>query len=125
MAVLKRHVPEPINIKDYREQGGVFYEAKCEQCGRIFYPKRGTAKYCSKQCGIEFRNGGILEKNEDKKPNKIRERFEEKIIEPKKKYTKLRASLDKIRAQKEATERKKREKRVLAIAKKYADKKSN
>jgi hypothetical protein len=66
MAVLKRYVPEPTQIKDYRDRGGVFYEAKCEQCGRIFYPKRGTAKYCSKMCGIEYRNGGILTKKENK-----------------------------------------------------------
>jgi hypothetical protein len=66
MAVLKRYVPEPTQIKDYRDRGGVYYEAQCEQCSRIFYPKRGTAKYCSKMCGIEYRNGGIITKKANK-----------------------------------------------------------
>ena len=92
MAVLKRHVPEPIFIKDYREQGGVFYEAKCEQCGRIFYPKRGTAKYCSKQCGIEFRNGGILS-NEDELQKKKLEKLRAEI---KKRSEERRARIEKI-----------------------------
>lgn len=75
MPILKRFVPEPKDIKDYRDTPGVHFEAKCDQCGRIFYPKRGTAKYCSKTCSIEFRRGGILanpiEKNDKaSKPSK-------------------------------------------------------
>ena len=71
MPILKRVVPEPLNIKDFRDNGGIYYEAKCEQCGRIFYPKRGTAMYCSKRCGIEYRNGGILANPLPDKPPKV------------------------------------------------------
>jgi hypothetical protein len=59
MAILKRIVPEPI-IKDYREDNGSYYEAKCEQCDRIYYPKRNTSKYCSKQCGTYASKGMML-----------------------------------------------------------------
>lgn len=125
MAVLKRYVPEPNDIKDYRDRSGVFYEAKCEQCGRIFYPKRGTAKYCSKQCGIEFRNGGLLVKTDDKKES-ISAQNEEK---PKRTYP----ALERYRQQKieeEAKrerakikrEQKAKEKKALEIAAKYIGK---
>lgn len=60
MPILMRIVPEPQSIKDYRADGQVYYEAKCDQCGRIYYPKRPTARYCSKRCGIEYRNGNTL-----------------------------------------------------------------
>jgi hypothetical protein len=70
MPILKRVVPAPINVKDYRNSGGVYYEAKCEQCGRTFYPKRRTAKYCSKTCGIEYRSGNILVNKRSEKPIK-------------------------------------------------------
>ena len=63
MAILKRFVPEP-EVKDWRGSDGVHYEAKCEQCGRIFYPKRSTAKYCSRRCNDEYNKGNWLEKEE-------------------------------------------------------------
>lgn len=53
MPILKRIVPEPIDIKDYRDDKGIHYEAKCDQCGRIYYPKRSTSKFCSKVCSTE------------------------------------------------------------------------
>jgi endogenous inhibitor of DNA gyrase (YacG/DUF329 family) len=59
MAILKKIVPQPI-IKDYRDQDGSYYEAKCDQCGRIYYPKRSTSKYCSKLCNTMYLNGEVL-----------------------------------------------------------------
>lgn len=53
MPILKRILAEKESIKDYRNTKGVHYEAKCDFCGSIFYPKRSTAKYCSKICGRE------------------------------------------------------------------------
>lgn len=50
MAIKKRIVPPPKEIKDYRNQPGLYYEAVCDQCGRTYYPKRPTSKYCSKVC---------------------------------------------------------------------------
>jgi hypothetical protein len=85
-------------IKDYRDKEGVYYEAKCDHCGRIYYPKRSTSKYCSKTCTIEQAKGNTLDRGgsiDDKKPQIKRERSEvlqraldisEKI---KKKYKKL------------------------------------
>ena len=125
MAVLKRHVPEPIFIKDYREQGGVFYEAKCEQCGRIFYPKRGTAKYCSKQCGIEYRNGGVLAKKDDKKVS-ISTQNEKKprpvhpgILAIRKRKAEEEAKREKAKIKRE---QKAKQKKALQIAAKYTGK---
>jgi uncharacterized OB-fold protein len=63
-------VPAPVQVKDYRNEGGVFYEAICDQCGRKFFPKRSTAKYCCKQCGIEARNGRTLIKEDELKLTK-------------------------------------------------------
>jgi len=54
MPILKRIVPEPVAIKDYREDGGIYYEAKCDLCGRIYYPKRNTSKFCSRVCATEI-----------------------------------------------------------------------
>ena len=122
MAVLKRYVPEPNNIKDYRDRPGVFYEAKCEQCGRIFYPKRGTAKYCSKQCGIEYRNGGVLAKKDDKKVS-ISTQNEKKprpvhpgILAIRKRRAEEEAKREKA---KQKREEKAKLKRALKIADKY------
>lgn len=70
MAIIKRIVPEPI-VKDYRDNNGSYYEAKCEQCGRIYYPKRNTSKYCSKQCGTYASKGMILVNTAEEKPNEI------------------------------------------------------
>src|SRR6476661_4954425 len=63
MAIMKRYVPEP-EVKDWRESGGTYYEAICEQCGRIFYPKRSTAKYCSRICNDEHNKGNTLVKDD-------------------------------------------------------------
>jgi hypothetical protein len=69
MAIITKIVPEPI-IKDYRNDGGSYYEAKCDQCGRIYYPKRSTSKYCSKSCNNMFAQGGILMNPPHKEPVK-------------------------------------------------------
>lgn len=60
MAIKKRMVPEPEIIKDYRGESGIYYEAECDQCGRTYYPKRSTSKYCSKICTIEHAKGNIV-----------------------------------------------------------------
>lgn len=58
MAILKRIVPE-YPVKDYRNSKGVHYEAQCSHCNRIYYPKRSTSKYCSKECGT-FAFKGVM-----------------------------------------------------------------
>jgi hypothetical protein len=63
MPILKRIITEPEHRKDYRNTKGVHFEAKCDYCGEIFYPKRSTAKYCSKTCGRE----AVRIANQDKK----------------------------------------------------------
>ena len=55
MPILKKVVPQS-KVKDYRDSGHVFFEAKCDYCGTIFYPARRTAMYCSKRCNMEHKN---------------------------------------------------------------------
>lgn len=81
MAILKKFVPEP-KIKDYRYSEGVYYEAKCDQCGRIYYPKRSTSKFCSKICTVQFANGGILANNPDNDLKPILQLIKERKIKP-------------------------------------------
>jgi hypothetical protein len=80
MAILKKIVPEPI-VKDYRDANGSYYEAKCEQCGRIYYPKRNTSKYCSKQCGTYASKGMMLVNPIDKKPQDLDDKFNGSALE--------------------------------------------
>lgn len=51
MAILK-YIPPTKKIIDHRSESGGYYEAKCENCGTIFYPERSNAKYCSPNCGL-------------------------------------------------------------------------
>lgn len=101
MAILKKYVPEPL-IKDYRDKEGVYYEAKCDHCGRIYYPKRSTSKYCSKTCTIEEGKG-----------NKPLNRGGTTSMDDLKK--KVEASLNEIRMVKEKRERQRSEKVQKAL----------
>lgn len=51
MAILKYN-PPPTEIRDNRNQGKGYYDAKCEVCGTLFYPKRSNAKYCTTKCAL-------------------------------------------------------------------------
>lgn len=55
MPIIKKVTPQS-KVKDYRNSGHVFFEAKCDYCGVTFYPARRTAMYCSKRCNMEHRN---------------------------------------------------------------------
>lgn len=57
MPILNRITKPSIEIKDYRNTRGVYYEAFCDQCGLKYYPKRSTAKFCSKFCSNESSRG--------------------------------------------------------------------
>ena len=49
MGVL-RYIPKVKEVIDNRSPDGGFYEAECDECSNIFYPKRSNAKYCSRSC---------------------------------------------------------------------------
>jgi hypothetical protein len=51
MAILK-YIPPKRVINDRRTPDGGYYEAKCEHCDTLFYPKRKTAMYCSNSCTV-------------------------------------------------------------------------
>lgn len=51
MAILKYH-PPLTEIRDNRTTGKGYYDAKCEVCGTLFYPKRSNAKYCTTKCAL-------------------------------------------------------------------------
>lgn len=51
MAILKYH-PPVTEIRDNRTTGKGYYDAKCEVCGTLFYPKRSNAKYCTTKCAL-------------------------------------------------------------------------
>ena len=44
------YVPRESAIRDRRKPDGGYYNAKCDVCGREFYPSRSNAKYCSQVC---------------------------------------------------------------------------
>jgi hypothetical protein len=64
MSILKKIVIHDDVVKDYRGTAKSYYEAQCDQCGRIYYPNRNTSRYCSRTCQIQAYNGNALHKNE-------------------------------------------------------------
>lgn len=73
MGVL-RYIPKVKEVIDNRSPDGGFYEAECDECSNIFYPKRSNAKYCSRSCLVmhyrkEQKN--TLSKNSEKKIIKL------------------------------------------------------
>ena len=51
MAIV-RYIPKKKEVIDRRNADGGYYEAECEECGNLFYPKRSSAKYCSRSCTV-------------------------------------------------------------------------
>lgn len=47
-----RYIPPKKTIVDRRTSEGGYYQAECDHCGSIFYPKRCTAKFCSRSCTV-------------------------------------------------------------------------
>lgn len=52
MAILK-FVPSPKKIRDNRSNDNGYYEATCNSCGTLFFPKRSNAKYCTPKCAVD------------------------------------------------------------------------
>jgi len=76
MAITK-FIPEKKKIRDNRNPEGGFYEAVCDSCGTVFYPKRANAKYCNSKCAQNsFRAkiaAGEIPKKLKPKPGQIKE----------------------------------------------------
>ena len=73
MGVL-RYIPKVKEVIDNRSPDGGYYEAECNECGNIFYPKRSNAKYCSRSCLVmHYRKEQkkTLPKNSEKKIIKL------------------------------------------------------
>lgn len=51
MAILK-HIPKKESVVDFRSEDGGYFIASCEVCGREYYPKKSSSKYCSSNCSI-------------------------------------------------------------------------
>lgn len=47
------YVPKKTTKIDHRSEAGGYYEAKCTECSETFYPKRNSAKFCSKTCQMQ------------------------------------------------------------------------
>lgn len=52
MAILN-YIPKKKAKIDHRSEEGGYYEARCSECSETYYPKRKTAKYCSKTCQMQ------------------------------------------------------------------------
>lgn len=61
MAILK-HIPKKTQIVDHRNSEGGYFVAICDVCGREYYPKRSTSKYCSASCGMTAYRTKVSEK---------------------------------------------------------------
>ena len=51
MAILN-YIPKKKEVIDRRTDNGGYYEAVCDECGNVYYPKRSNAKYCSRSCNV-------------------------------------------------------------------------
>jgi hypothetical protein len=51
MAILN-YIPKKKEVIDRRTDNGGYYEAVCDECGNVYYPKRSNAKYCSRSCTV-------------------------------------------------------------------------
>lgn len=49
---IKKFIPGPKKIIDHRGNPHGFYEAVCDVCGTIYYPKRSNSKYCNSKCAV-------------------------------------------------------------------------
>ena len=72
MGIIK-YIPKTTTILDRRSDDGGYYVAKCDNCGREFYPKSRRAKYCCKDCGSKFYLNVILAKKV-KKNTKVKQK---------------------------------------------------
>jgi len=61
MAILK-YIPKKTQIVDHRNSEGGYFVAICDVCGREYYPKRSTSKYCSASCGMTAYRTKVSEK---------------------------------------------------------------
>jgi len=94
MAII-RYVPPNVPIKDYRNDKGGYYIAKCDICGREFYPKRKSGRYCSEPCLRKAEL--ILREPKPKEPKKA----EKTVIVPKKTKKKATEPKQKVKIPKQ------------------------
>jgi len=76
MAIIK-YIPKKVKIRDFRNDNGGYYEAKCDFCGRLYYPKK-KSKYCSSNCMLlsyrqRVAEGQIVKPRSNKKEVSIKE----------------------------------------------------
>lgn len=86
---IKKFIPGPKKIIDHRGNPHGFYEAVCDVCGTVYYPKRSNSKYCNSKCAVvahrtAIANGTKTKKTED--PKLILLRAKMKIKEAQTKY---------------------------------------
>ncbi len=75
--MILKHVKIAKKPIDFRDSGKNYYEAQCDNCEALFYPKRSDAMFCNSSCATEFRKKYI---NASPKPKKTaRERLQEKM----------------------------------------------
>ena len=72
MAIVK-YIPKKKEVIDRRNPDGGYYEAECEECGNIFYPKRSSAKYCSRSCTVMAYRRAIKSKLAEPRASKTSE----------------------------------------------------
>lgn len=64
---IQKYIPKKKNIIDRRTPDGGYYEAVCDDCGTVFYPKRSNARYCSHSCTVAAMRKRNLENPPEKK----------------------------------------------------------
>jgi hypothetical protein len=69
MGVL-RYIPRKKEIIDRRSADGGYYESECDHCGSIYYPKRSSAKFCSRACTVMAYRMNKKPVNAPKQPQK-------------------------------------------------------
>ena len=64
---IKKFIPGPKKIIDHRGNPHGFYEAVCDVCGTIYYPKRSNSKYCNSKCAVVAHRTAIANGTKTKK----------------------------------------------------------
>jgi len=64
---IKKFIPGPKKIIDHRGNPHGFYEAVCDVCGTVYYPKRSNSKYCNSKCAVVAHRAAIANGTKTKK----------------------------------------------------------
>lgn len=64
---INKFIPGQLKIIDHRGSSTGYYEAVCDICGTVYYPKRSNSKYCNSKCAVVAHRKAMAEGGNVKK----------------------------------------------------------